>query len=97
MKQSCFRRPSGKFFCHYSYCCSQCKGTTFVKLTRIRNNNDDNDGTPYVPLQTIVIYCPTCFGTGRELNAKERLEFVRKQREREDAENKKVKRMVYNK
>jgi hypothetical protein len=44
-----------------------------------------------------VIYCPTCFGTGRELNAKERLEFVRKQREREEAENKKVKRMVYNK
>jgi hypothetical protein len=80
------RRHNGKFFCHCSYCCSQCKGTTFVKLTRLHNNDDaddDADGIPYVPLQTIVIYCPTCFGTGRELTSKERLEFVRKQREEE--------------
>jgi hypothetical protein len=31
------RLHNGKFFCQCSYCCSQCKGTTFVKLTRLHN------------------------------------------------------------
>ena len=44
-------------------------------------NDKDGNSIPYVPLQTIVIYCPTCFGTGRELDTKERLEFLKKQRE----------------
>jgi hypothetical protein len=66
---------NGKFFCQCSYCCSQCKGTKFVKL--------HDNGISLVPLQTIIIYCPTCFGTGRELTSNERLEFVRKQKQRE--------------
>jgi hypothetical protein len=44
-------------------------------------NDKDGNSIPYVPLQTKVIYCPTCFGTGRELDTKERLEFLKKQRE----------------
>jgi hypothetical protein len=62
--------------------CIQCRGTRFVKLTRLHDND-----VQYTPRQEIVIYCPSCFGTGRELDAKERLEFVRKQRE-EDNKNK---------
>jgi hypothetical protein len=63
-------------------------------------NDDNGDNIPYVPPQNVVIYYPTCFGTGRELTSKERLEFLKKQREIEieEAENKKKKkRMIYNK
>jgi hypothetical protein len=47
-----------------------------VKLTRVHE-----DDIPYIPLETIVIKCPQCFGTGRELSNKERLEFVREGKE----------------
>ena len=35
------RRHNGKFFCHCSYCCNKCNGTTFIKLTRVHE-----DGIP---------------------------------------------------
>jgi hypothetical protein len=53
-------RHNGKYFCHCSYCCSKCKGTTFVKLTRVHE-----DGIPIIPLDVKVVPCPYCLGTGK--------------------------------
>ena len=37
-------------------------------------------------LETKIIKCPNRFGTGRELSVKQRLEFVKKQREADEKE-----------
>jgi hypothetical protein len=73
------KRHNGKSFCICLYCCNTCKGTKFIKLTRIHD-----DGTPFIPLQEIIVYCHKCFGTGKNLTSDEYLELAKKQREREE-------------
>jgi hypothetical protein len=53
-------RHNGKFFCQCSSCCNKCKGTTFLRLTRVHEN-----GMLFTPLKIHVIKCPYCGGTGK--------------------------------
>ena len=53
-------RHNGKYFGHCLYCCSKCKGTTFLKLTRVHEGN-----IPIIPLEQKIIKCPYCSGAGQ--------------------------------